>query len=239
MPNRKQVKQERKSFAFELKSIDDAGHFEGYLATFDERDSYGDIIKPGAFKKTIRENKTTGWPLLWQHYRDEPIGIISEATEDSKGLLIKGELCLEVQKAKEARALMQLKAVTGLSIGYIPVKWKHEKDDAGVTSRILNEIALKEGSAVTFPAMDNARMTGVKGEGAIDIGEVETGLQDAGMDQDQIKKTLDFIKSEITPQEPEPGDHSETPAGTKTGEPDAEEKATIHSIEEVTRQLRA
>ncbi len=46
---------ERKTIGFEIKDLDEEeGTFSGYAATFsDKPDSYGDIIDPGAFKRTI------------------------------------------------------------------------------------------------------------------------------------------------------------------------------------------
>ena len=48
---------ELKTFKFQVKEVDEAeGTFTGHAATFsDKPDSWGDIIDPGAFTKTLKE----------------------------------------------------------------------------------------------------------------------------------------------------------------------------------------
>ena len=80
---------ERKALKFEIKDNDLAGRvFSGYASTFDV-DLGGDIITPGAFKKTIdgRQDKIK---VLWQH--NEPIGKSIRLYEDSIGLFVEGKV---------------------------------------------------------------------------------------------------------------------------------------------------
>lgn len=150
-----------KDFAFELKDLDEeAGTFTGYAAVFGNVDFDGDLIEPGAFRKTIRESGGKV-PILWQHDRYEPIGI-GQLAEDGKGLVAEGQLNLETQRGREARALMQQGALSGLSIGYKAIKPVME---AGV--RRLKEVAVREFSPVTFPANELARVATVKGYGSL------------------------------------------------------------------------
>lgn len=148
---------ELKSFPFVLtKEVDDEGRFEGYAAVFGNVDSQRDIIEPGAFKKTLEDNPEV--PILWQHDAYEPIGVSVEMKEDENGLHIVGQLAMDVQRAREARSLMRLGAIKGLSIGYRAIK---PTFDNGV--RRLKEVALKEFSPVTFPANELATVVSVKG----------------------------------------------------------------------------
>lgn len=149
---------EYKSFEIEVKEITETGSFEGYGAVFKNVDLGLDRIDEGAFKKTLKEQKT--FPLLWQHDSHEPIGIFT-AKEDENGLFIKGQLNMEVNKAKEALALLRQKAVKGLSIGYSSIKHEYEKIK-GQMVRILKELKLYETSIVTFPMNPKAQVTGVK-----------------------------------------------------------------------------
>lgn len=152
---------ERKVFAMPLvsKALTTDGTFEGYLTLWDEPDFYGDIVKRGAFTKTLQEKGNTR-PLLWQHDYREPVGILT-AREDDKGLFIKGELNLEVQRAKEAYALLKQGSVNGLSQGFDPVKWE-PRPEPGQLGRIFIEIDLWEGSLATFPALPKARVLNVR-----------------------------------------------------------------------------
>lgn len=146
---------ESKEFRLDVKAIGDEGLFEGYAAVFGNVDLGGDVIEPGAFKKTLSENPRI--PILWQHDPKEPIGVTLEAREDAKGLLVKGQLNLETTKGREAYALLKQGALRGLSIGYDAVKEVWEG-----SIRRLKEIRLWEWSLVTFPMNPAAQVVAVK-----------------------------------------------------------------------------
>lgn len=149
---------EIKTFKFEVKEVDEEeGTFTGYAATFSKHpDSYGDIIDPGAFKKTIKEMGKR-IKVLWSHNIFEPIGKPTEISEDDTGLLFKAKLSLGVQRARETLSLMKDGVITEMSIGYNPVK---EKVIEGI--RHLTEIKLYDISPVTFAANPEAIVLGVK-----------------------------------------------------------------------------
>lgn len=152
---------EKKSVSsVDVKFVGEAGAFEGYASVFGVLDSYGDIVKKGAFKKTLSEMKSEGRlpAMLWQHDSGQPIGVYDEVREDEKGLFVSGRLFIDdIAKAKEAYKLMKDAALTGLSIGYRVLKdsWQEKK-------RILEEVELLEVSVVTFPANNAARVASVK-----------------------------------------------------------------------------
>lgn len=148
----------RLDFALELKSIDAQGRFAGYASVFDVVDSQRDVMSRGAFTKTL-SNRVQDIKLLWQHQQDEPIGIFERMFEDEHGLYVEGMLLLDVQRAKEAYALLKAAALSGLSIGYSPVHYRIDPD-TGV--RYLTEVDLWEVSLVTFPANEAANITVVK-----------------------------------------------------------------------------
>ena len=154
---------ERKAIPFEIKQLDEEmGIFEGYAAVFGGKpDSYGDIIDPGAFTKTLQE-RGQRIKILWQHDVKEPIGKPLELREDALGLWVKAKLSLGVQRAREVLALMKDGVITELSIGYNAVKAPLE---AG--TRHLKEIGLWDISPVVFAAKPSAIVTSVK-QGNID-----------------------------------------------------------------------
>ena len=148
-----------KDFKFTVEDADDEkGAFTGYLSIFNVVDSYGDMVVPGAFKRTLKNKQQ--FPLLWSHNITEPIGIFT-GKEDERGLHIQGQLNLDVWRGREARALMKQGAVDGLSIGYQVVK---EGVDKETNARLLKEINLWEGSVCVFQACPEAVVDGVKGE---------------------------------------------------------------------------
>lgn len=143
---------EIKSIALELKADDD-GMVEGYGSVFGGVDTYGDTIEPGAFSKSIGKRKPK---MLWQHRMDKPIGVWDEVVEDGKGLRVKGRLA-DTELAREAKALIKMGAMDGLSIGYRTIR-----DEMQGNNRILKEVDLWEVSFVTIPADAAATVTGIK-----------------------------------------------------------------------------
>ena len=143
---------------FEIKSVSGEGEFEGLLASYGGVDLVNDTIVPGAFTKTLNDHNGE-FPLLWQHRSEEPVGTI-RVKDSPVGLKAYGRLVLEVGKAREAYALLKSRAVRALSIGYRVVK----SDIAQNGVRMLREIALLEGSIVTFGADPRALVEAVKSE---------------------------------------------------------------------------
>jgi len=146
-----------KDVKIEIKSVDDAGSFTGYAAVFGNVDLGGDVIAPGAFTKTISEK--TNHPVLWSHRMGEPIGVNRSYKEDDHGLLVEGQLVLDVQRAREVHALMKAGAVTGMSIGYDTVTDEYNRD---TKIRTLKELKLWEYSFTPFPMNPEAQVVGVK-----------------------------------------------------------------------------
>lgn len=142
----------------QIKSVDEQGRFAGYASIFGVVDNQNDRMERGAFIETLRDKKN-GIKLLWQHNFEEPIGVFTTLREDARGLYVEGRLLLDVQRAKEAHALLKEGAICGLSIGYVPVRHFIEPD-TGV--RVLQEVALYEVSLVTFPANAEAQVHAVK-----------------------------------------------------------------------------
>jgi len=146
-----------KDFGLEIKSIAEDGTFEGWLSVYDVVDQGSDIVRPGAFTKTIRESGGSV-PMLWQHNTHEPIGIL-QLVDKPEGLWVKGKLILEIQRAKEAYAAIKEGVIRGLSIGYKAIEGK-TKMVAGI--RNLFELKVYEGSIVTFPMLPDAMIHSVK-----------------------------------------------------------------------------
>lgn len=176
---------------FQVKAVSEEGEFEGYGAVFGNKDSHDDIIVKGAFAKSLEEWRLKGKlpAMLWQHKRDEPIGIYTEMKEDDHGLYVKGKLLIgDDPLARRAHAHMKAGSLDGLSIGYRLIDWEYDKEKE---AWVLKEIDIKEVSPVTFASNEEARVSSVKN--AFDKGEVpspknlERALRDVGMSQNQAK----------------------------------------------------
>jgi hypothetical protein len=147
---------EIKSFGFEVKAVDD-NHFEGYASVFRNVDSYGDVIEPGAFTKTLQESKRV--KVLWQHDWNIPIGRPVQMSEDNHGLYVKAKISA-TDEGKRAMILMKDGVIDELSIGFNTVKDEWDKQN---NVRRIKEVKLWEFSPVTFAANEQAMITGVKG----------------------------------------------------------------------------
>jgi HK97 family phage prohead protease len=185
---------ERMEFALprELKfSNEGSGSFSGYGAVFGNVDSYGDVIQKGAFSRTIHEAKTSGlWPAMLEQHGGwgvtasdmTPIGAWTDMEEDDVGLKLSGDFA-PTPRGQEMRALMQMKprpAINGLSIGYIPIKWKMRASPEE-PRRTLEEVKLMEISPVTFPANGKARVASVKALDELNtLADVEDFLREVG-----------------------------------------------------------
>ncbi|HEZ3561799.1 TPA: HK97 family phage prohead protease [Neisseria meningitidis] len=173
----------------EIKSVSETGVFSGYGSVFHNEDSYGDVVRPGAFKKSLAEWAKKGRlpPMLWQHDRREPIGVFTKMVEDEKGLFVEGRLLIDdIPQARAAYALLKEKALGGMSIGYREILIEQDHDEK-VTN--LLELDLWEVSVVTFPANEEATVDSVKsalaGGGLPTLPEFEKFLRDAGFSKSQ------------------------------------------------------
>ena len=135
--------------------IDASGRFAGYASVFNEIDEGGDIVLPGAFRKTLQRRGRAAIRLLFQHDPKEPVGLWDRVAEDGFGLWAEGRLVPGVPRADALRRLIELRAIDGLSIGFRTVRAAR---DRGSGHRRISEIDLWEISIVTFPMMASARI---------------------------------------------------------------------------------
>lgn len=154
--------------AIDIKSVkeEDNGelNIEGYGAVFGNIDSYNEVIRKGAFKKTIEESASRV-ALCYQHDIYMPIGKINVIKEDDYGLYIEARIS---DSEGEIKTKIKEGILKEMSIGYRPIN--------GVSSVIdgedvfeLTEIKLYEVSLVTIAANDKAVITGMKSEDAINF----------------------------------------------------------------------
>lgn len=90
--------------------------FAGYAAIFDRPDRGGDVVRSGAFARSLRR-RGGAVPLLWQHDAGKPVGRIEYLREDGRGLRVIARLS-KGSAGLEAAALLKEGKVAGLSFGY-------------------------------------------------------------------------------------------------------------------------
>lgn len=129
---------------------------QGYAAIFNIRDKGADVIRRGAFAKSLKGRKPGDVRLLWQHQQDNIVGKVTEIYEDQKGLKFKAELLDGFWRAPDARAGVE-SGVVSMSIGYRTKEAESEVIE-GETVRVIKEAHLAEVSVVTLPMNDHCEV---------------------------------------------------------------------------------
>lgn len=121
----------------------------GYAALFGRRDAGRDLIRPGAFARSLATRREP-LPLCWQHRGDLRVGWVERAAEDARGLRVIARLTDATGVAAQA---LRRGAVSGLSFGY-----RARDSRRHAAGRDLIEIDLFEVSLVTLPMQHAARV---------------------------------------------------------------------------------
>ena len=132
-----------------------------YYSAFGNVDSDGDVITPGAFTKTLKENGPQGKNRVWHlmnHSTDKPVAKPFSLVEDSYGL--KGQVKLpNTTLGNDLYELYKDGHITEHSIGFQTTKSQSKSGYNEIT-----EIKLFEGSSVLWGANPNTPTVNVKSE---------------------------------------------------------------------------
>lgn len=143
---------------------------KGYASVFGNEDHDKDIIVKGSYSKTVKDWGPQGKARIkhcWQHDITDPFLKTSELYEDHYGLAFVSTVPPElkdVQFVQDRIKLIQAGLVDEVSVGIIPVR-----SDRKNGIRYITENKLFEYSSVTLASNELARITSVKGSGAIDL----------------------------------------------------------------------
>lgn len=155
------------------------GQFEAYASTWTRTpDSYGDVVKAGAFRETIREWKASGQtlPILFGHDLVDPFSNIGGAVdlkEDDRGLLVRAQLDLENPKAAQVYRMLKGRRINQMSFAYdvledaiVELDTDEKSPATGQpikrTARELRKMVLHEISVVPFGANSDTEVLAVK-----------------------------------------------------------------------------
>ncbi len=150
-----------KTSKFEVKeSNDDNRTIKGYASVFSNLDSDNDIIKSGAFKKTIKEMGPEGRDavkLCAQHDLGRPVAKMISLKEDSHGLYMEAKFGTH-RDGEDYYRMAKEGIINEFSVGFGPVS----KEDNSKGGYDFSEVKLYEVSMVTIAANDQAVVTEVK-----------------------------------------------------------------------------
>lgn len=190
-----------KSFNVQYKDVGN-GQIEGYASTWIRTpDSYGDVVKQGAFTKTLAErwNGGKGIPFLWAHQMDNLKSFIGSATadEDEKGLHFVATFD-GTEEAQKVRQLYKDGRLRKFSFAYDVKDAGPVTLEDGVKANELRELDLYEISAVTVPANDDA--------GVVDV---KSGRRNSKADEDKIRQAISLLQDvlgELVEEDPDDGE---------------------------------
>lgn len=150
------------TFDFQLREIDGKkGLIKGYASVFNVIDSYGTVIKPGAFKESLDKKGASSIRVLWNHNWDEVIGVCKKAKEDQIGLYVEFSIVNGVQRSEEIFRLIEAGAIDAFSIGFVVLTDEFDRENDVVN---ITKVDLWEFSPVTFPANKLALVTDVRSQ---------------------------------------------------------------------------
>lgn len=181
-----------KDFRMKIKAGPDdglaEGEFSAYASVFGNKDSYGDVVIPGAFADTLTEWKDSGnvLPLLFGHNMSDPdynIGHVKDASEDAHGLLTRNQLDLDNPKAVQVYRLLKGRRLSQMSFAYDVLEGgeaqRQKSADTTDTETVyeLRKLKLYEVSVVPIGANQETEILAVKAAqsalrlGAVDLNE--------------------------------------------------------------------
>lgn len=216
---------------FKVKYKDEGnGTIEGYASTWvREPDSYGDIVKQGAFSRTLKEWEESGRPIpfLWAHSMNDLNAFIgsAKADEDDYGLHFVATFD-GTPEAQRVRELYKDGRLSKFSFAYDILEDGQVTLEDGRKANELRDLTIYEISAVTVPANDTAEVIEVKdGTEAV---EIKAGRRNSAKDEDAIRQAISLLQSVLDTDDPDDGeDNAETNAAAEESEQSNPEKEKL------------
>lgn len=140
------------------------GELIAYASVFGNRDSFGDVVEPGAFTDTLAAWKSKGdrIPLVWAHGTDPGsyLGYVLDASEDETGLKIHARIDLDSPHGRTVHRMVADRTVNQLSFAYSVRDSESRGDHVALKSLDLHEVTL-----CYRGANDQTHVVAVKGNG--------------------------------------------------------------------------
>lgn len=142
------------------------GQFIALASVFNNIDSVGDVVMPGAFADDLKSWQESGDPIpvLWGHQMSDPhmnIGAVLTAEETDAGLQVKAQLDLDNPTAQQVYRMLKGRRVSKMSFAYdIDDGAPAQRDGKDVFE--LRKLKLHEVSVVQIPANPAATVQQVK-----------------------------------------------------------------------------
>lgn len=223
------------------------GSIEGYASTWiREPDSYGDIVKAGAFANTLKDrwNGGKGIPLLWAHQMDNLSSYIgtADAEEDEKGLRFVAQFD-GTEEAQRVRELYKDGRLSKFSFAYDTLKAGLVTLENGIKANELRELDLFEISCVCVPANDDAGVVEVKAsepETKSTEPEEKAGRRNSAKDADAIREAINLLQGvlgELEEEAPAEPEEDEAKANEASEEPEQSNSVKTELLEYIKSNM--
>ena len=230
------------------------GEFTALVSVFDTKDTYGDVIRKGAFANTIKEwdESDDFLPIIWSHSWDNPfahIGRVTKAEETDEGLVIKGliEDLDSNPTAAQVYRLLKGRRIKNFSFAYDVLDGGYKTDDEFGEYNELRELKLFEVGPCLVGVNQETELLDVKARAA--LASVKAGRVLSQKNFDHLvaaRDALDEVIKAATPEdagekaemidEASQAEADETQAGKSVGAPRrALAIATITTMEGMSR----
>ena len=156
---------EKKEFEIELKkSKSKKGAVEAVFSVFNNKDSDGDVVIPGAVRSGFKSGDV---PMVWSHKWDMPIGK-GKIKQDKDKATFEGNFFMDTEAGKEAYNLVKsMGDLQQWSFGFRVEdseigKWQKSSDAEEETARYLKDLSVYEVSPVLVGANQETYTMAIK-----------------------------------------------------------------------------
>lgn len=190
------------------------GQFRALVSVFGNKDSYGDVIMPGAFAETLAEWAASGDPIpvYYSHRMDDPdfnIGHVLEAEETDEGLEVLAQLDIDDpvpgSKAPQVHRLLKGRRITQFSFAYDVLEggWAKRQDDGKDDEYYeLRKLKLYEVGPTPIGANQETELLAVKSAVVGLAREVKAGRVISAKNEAALREARDSIDSVLAALEP-------------------------------------
>lgn len=221
-----------------------AGWFRALISVYGVTDHEGDVVEPGAFRKTILEwelaKGTKTMPVVWSHqYFDLKsfLGVMTRLESTDEGLIMEGVIDLDTEEGRRIYKLMKDGVITEFSwSGMVREYELIEDDDSWWPSIKIKDVDLWEAGPCFKGANPETELLSVKADGRV-TGQLTRdkgrALTKAGRDRlAAVQKTIETILAADIAEENPAAKEAPPPPAEPAGEaPSAGQAAEDHQQE--------
>lgn len=206
------------------------GQFIALVSVFNNEDTYGDVVRPGAFTQTLADWAAKGddVPVIWAHQWSDPfahIGHVVKATETLQGLEVTGQIddLDENPSAAQVYRLLKGRRVTQFSFAYdVPNgggAWVKDDDHRWGGYYELRQLDLHEVGPCLLGVNRETELLAAKAQ-SLAVG-AKAGRVLSQKNFDSLTSAYNAIGEVLAAAEPEKARHPAAPKNTpeETGQP--------------------